>query len=107
MDDPRSTYGLPAWLLAEVTGTHKDTARRWKRAGLVPRHFADLVQLRIHGDLGVLSPAWKGFRLRNDHIWTPEDQPVKFGELRAIPYNRELIRELQHQLEQPQQRNLF
>lgn len=101
------TYGLPAQLLKQLTGVHIDTARRWKRRGRIPRHFQKLVQLGITGDLGTLHPAWNGFRLVKDQIWTPEDEPVRFGELRAIPLTRALVQELRRQLAEPQQLKLL
>lgn len=97
------TYGLSVELLKQLTGVHINTARRWKRRGQIPRHFEKLVKLAVTGDLGALHPNWNGFRLVKDQIWTPEDQPVRSGELRAIPLQRELIRELQHQLKKPHQ----
>lgn len=102
-----STYGLPVLLLAQVTGVHLDTARRWKRAGKVPAHYAPLIALRIEGDLGLITDQWKGFRLAQGDLWTPEGTPVSPGEVRAIPYRRDQIRELERRLSTPQQWQLI
>lgn len=100
-------YGLSAMLLARVTGTHIETAKRGKRAGRVPTARRDLVQLRIHGDLGTLSDPWSELRLVKDRLWTPEGSWVSPGDIRAIPYTRDLVRELKRQLAEPQQCKLF
>jgi Phage protein len=102
-----STYGLPVLELVRLTGVHVDTARRWKRAGQVPARYGDLLTLRRTGDLGVLAPDWAGFRLDGSQLWTPENARLRPGDLRAIPYRREQLRELERQLAEPQQRSLF
>ena len=45
--------------------------------------------------------------LIEDRIWTPEGAWVPPGDIRAIPYTRELVRELKRQLAEPQQWKLF
>ncbi|AMN47008.1 hypothetical protein ACG33_07840 [Steroidobacter denitrificans] len=89
-----STYGLPAWQLAALSGTHIDTARRWKRAGQIPRQAAALISIRLHGELGTIDPEFEGFIIRRGSIWTPENAEIRPGELRAIPYRSQQIREL-------------
>ncbi|HWK75383.1 MAG TPA: hypothetical protein VNQ81_13985 [Povalibacter sp.] len=100
-------YGLSALLLADITGVHIETAKRWKRAGQLPAAHRAIVQLKTVGDLGMLNPHWRGYRLYADRIWTPEGAWVSPGDIRAIPYTRELVKELKRQLAEPQQWNLF
>jgi Phage protein len=102
-----STYGLPVLELVRLTGVHVDTARRWKRAGRVPAHYGELLTLKRTGDLGVLAPDWAGFRVTEGQLWTPEDRPVRPGDIRSIPYRLQQIRELERQLAEPHQRSLF
>ncbi|HMN47469.1 MAG TPA: DUF3653 domain-containing protein [Povalibacter sp.] len=102
-----STYGLSVMLLSQLTGVHPDTARRWKRAGKVPAHYAQLLALRLGGDLGSITGSWSGFKLDSGQLWTPEGRSVTTGDIRAIPYTRELVHELQKQLAEPQQWKLF
>lgn len=102
-----STYSLPAAWLAHVTGVHLETAKRWKRAGAIPKHYAHLVALRTEGNLGVIAGDWDGWRLRDQQLWTPDDVVVTPGEIRAIPYQKELLRELKKQLAEPQQWSLI
>lgn len=101
---PFSTYGLSIELLASITGAHLRTVRRWKRAGIVPRHFADIVSLRTRGDLGILSDDWRGFTLRKNELWTPHGWgPVRPGDINAIPLRMQHLRELERQTECAQQ----
>lgn len=102
-----STYSLPARWLADITGVHLETAKRWKRAGIVPKHYAPLVALRTEGDLGLIADRWDGWRLREHQLWTPEDIAVTPGDIRAIPYQKELVRELTKRLAEPQQWKLL
>jgi hypothetical protein len=98
-----STYGLPAPLLAKITNVHIDTARRWKRAGQIPSRYAPLVALHLDGELGVVDRQWQGWKLSRGTLWTPEHQPLRPGDVRAIPYQQQLIAELQRQLQTPRQ----
>jgi len=100
-------YGISAGLLAGVTGRHIDTARRWKRAGKVPHAHADLVRLRLVGELGVVDDGWRGFRLVRGKLWTPEGAPITPGDIRAIPFRRAQLDELQRLALSPRQWELF
>jgi hypothetical protein len=101
------TYGLSALLLAALTGMHIETAKRWKRHGRIPEPQRTIVRLRTRGDLGEITGSWKGFRLADGDLWTPEGARISTGEVRAIPYRREHLRELERKLAEPQQWKLF
>jgi hypothetical protein len=91
-------YGIPAGELAKVCGVDLSTARRWKRAGRIPGRYHQLLALAQGHDLGALAPAWAGWTLRGETLWTPENQPVRPGDVRAMPYQEQRISALQSQL---------
>ena len=45
-----------------------------------------LVDGRYPGDLSFLSKEWKGFRIYNGDLWTPEGDRVTAGDVRAVDY---------------------
>lgn len=100
-------YGISAALIAALTGAHIDTARRWKRAGRMPTAVAALLELRLAGELGQVDDTWRGFRLVRGKLWTPENAPVTPGDIRAIPFRRLQLRELQRLALDPRQWELF
>lgn len=102
-----STHGLSVLLLMQLTGVHIDTARRWKRQGRIPAHYETIAQLRLSGDLGAITGSWKGFKIADGKLWTPEGQPVAPGDVRSIPYRAQEISELRRQPAEPKQRELF
>ena len=105
MDWP--TYGIPAARIADLTGTHPDTARRWKRAGRMPAAAGRLVALLDSGDLGAVAPGWEGFTLAAGELWTPERERVTPADVRALHWYRQLADELRRELGRPRQRDLF
>lgn len=107
MDARDLLYGLPPRLIAELARVSLDTARRWKRAGCVPPWGRALIELGRDGELGLIAPAWRGFALKADRLWTPHGFAVRPGELAAIPYRAALLAALERELAEPQQRSLF
>lgn len=104
MDDP---YGLPAVSLAQAAGVSLDTARRWKRQHRIPPQAARLVALWLRGDLGAIDPAWRGFTVRSDGLWTPYGFCVRPGEISGIPYRFAQLAALELECKQPRQWELF
>lgn len=100
-------HGLPAWLLASAAGVSLATAQRWKRHRRIPPQAARLVTLAIGGELGVLSPTWRGFTLRDGRLWTPYGFGVFPNEISALGYRFAQIRALEHALAQPAQLPLW
>lgn len=100
-------YGIPAPLIAQVTGASVETARRWKRTGRMPAAVAALLDLRLAGELGQVDDTWRGFRLARGQLWTPEGTPVTPGDIRAIPLRRQQLDELQRLALDPRQWELF
>jgi len=96
-------YGVSARLIAAATGASIDSARRWKRTGRMPAAIAALLELRLAGELGLVDQLWTGFRLVRGELWTPEGAPLTPGDLRAIPYRREQLAELERRAREPRQ----
>lgn len=93
--------------IARACGVTVRTAWRWKRAGHMPAAYALGLQLLEDGDLGALSPAWRGWVLRRDEIISPDNWRFRPGEIQALPLKVQLIGELKRQLARPQQFELL
>lgn len=87
-------FGISALALAEAAGVSLRTATRWKREG-VPRSMRRAVAIGVHGDLGTLYPAWMGWKVWRDALWSPEGDAFTVAQVRAIPYRYEQLRALQ------------
>lgn len=107
MDVPDLLYGLSAEFIAQVARVSLHTARRWKQRGRVPSPARALLELRSFGDLGVVDSAWRGFVLRQGHLWTPHGFSVRPGELSALPYRFAQLAALEHERTEPHQWRLF
>lgn len=95
MDSPLDWITHPE--LARLTGAHRTTVRRWKllsRAGWLPVWLERLVNAVHRGQLGEIHPAWHGWMInqRDGELVTPEGVCVTMGQIRAIPYLRDLAR---------------
>lgn len=67
---------------AAFLGVSVDTVRRWDRGRQrVPWAVVRLLRLKRLGDLGALAPAWDGWRLDGDAIWSPEGFVFRVGEV--------------------------
>jgi len=76
--------------LANLTGAHADTARRWKQAargGLVPLWLRLLVDTIHRGILDAIHPTWRGWRIhsRDGELVSPEGLCITQGQVRALP----------------------
>jgi hypothetical protein len=107
MDARELLYGMPAHVIVTTCAVSMHTARRWKRTGRCPAPAARLLELVARGELGVLNPAWLGFKFVRDHLLTPGGFEVTPGQVSSLPYKVGLIRALEHQLSIPTQRKLF
>jgi hypothetical protein len=96
-------YGLSARTIADFTGVSLKTAQRWKHNGHAPAIAAQLIEIRAYADLGALAPSWAGFRLTPGVLWTPENQRLTPGDLRAIPYRKQQLNDLQREMARPRQ----
>lgn len=67
---------------AEFLGVSVATVRRWDRGQRrVPWIVVRLLRLMRLGDLGALAPAWDGWRLDGDALWSPEGFAYRAGEV--------------------------
>lgn len=98
----RGIYVPDDWL-RDVAGVHRTTAARWRAAQRLPRAVSLLVRTMHHGELELVHDTWRGFRLdrRDGTLWTPEDYPLKPGDLLAIKYRAAQLRELELALRAP------
>ena len=90
-------------LIAELTGVSLKTAQRWKNANHVPRPAEQLLELKITANLGYHAPAWEGFRIAGELLWTPENQKIGPNDIRAIPYRAQQLRDYEQELARPRQ----
>lgn len=86
--------GTTAEELANLTGAHITSARRWKREGAPPA-ISKLLSLLIDGDLSAISPEWKGWRLKGARLIGYDGLEFERGEIMAIPYTRERVHSLE------------
>lgn len=70
--DANLIAGVPAEVIAAVARVSLSTARRYKRSGRLSATARALLELLVHGELGALAPAWRGFILRGNQLWTPQ-----------------------------------
>jgi hypothetical protein len=86
---------ITAESLATLTGAHITTARRWKRARRAPRWLETLVRTVVEGWLCAIAPAWRGWRVVDGILYSPEGWSFTPGEVRALPLLRMQLRTLQ------------
>jgi uncharacterized protein DUF3653 len=69
--------------LVTLTGAHVATVRRWKKRGRVARWLACLVRVCIQGELDDVDRAWRGWKIRNGELVSPEGSTYTPGAVRA------------------------
>lgn len=69
--------------LVELTGAHVTTVRRWKRKARLPRWLARLVRVCLAGELDDVDRAWRGWKIRNGELVSPEGASYTPGAVRA------------------------
>lgn len=80
-------YGQSAQSLADLTGTHITTTRRWKRGAPLPEPVRRLLRILIERDLAVLSRVWDGWMVNaRGALVSPEGWEFTPGEVRSIPF---------------------
>lgn len=101
--DGQELWGIGARMIAERTGVSLATARRWKRATTIKAAIARFVQVAIFGELEPISRAWRGWRLVNGHLVSPEGWAFKPGEILALPLLRAQLAAYQTEQRFPRQ----
>src|SRR5687768_8771678 len=81
--------------LADLTGCHVASARRWKRLTVLPRWLETLVRTVVEGYLYELSREWRGWRIVGGVLYSPEGWSATPGEVRSLPLLRQQLRALQ------------
>jgi hypothetical protein len=88
-------YGIPAEWIAKVCGCHITTARRWKRGEEPPLAALTIIRLMSTGDLGWLDEAWRGWRIRDGQLFSPDDVPHTPGDVQGTFWYRQLVNHYQ------------
>src|SRR5947209_2176449 len=91
-------FALRADELARLAAVHVTTARRWLRRRCAPPLVERTLATLRAGELGALSSAWSGWRLRCGVLISPEGSEFTPGEVRAAPLEHALVRELRREL---------
>lgn len=86
-------YGVPVAEIARVCMVHVDTARRWKRTGIVPAAATVAIRALYEQDLGALDAAWQGWSLRGGELVSPAGDRLTPGQVLSGKYYREMERE--------------
>ncbi len=92
--------------LAEATGAHLTTARRWKRLTVLPVWLARFVRVIVEGHLEEIAAAWSGWRIVAGDLVSPEGWSVSPGEIRALPFMRQQLAHYKAQARLPAQADL-
>ena len=109
---PLDVYSLTAEVIAERCGVSVATALRWK-LGQSPIPYTAAVVLS--GDLGAISPEWRGWRVLNGALITPDGERISEADLIAAIRDAgeygyssitQFAKDLQEQLEQKAVRGL-
>jgi|GEM_PF-6857458 len=83
-----------------------ETRRRWRRRG-TPPPLAVLALRLLEGELGEISEAWSGWRVRQGELVSPEGETWTPGRLTAWVLQLQLLEEYRRRLARPQQWALF
>ncbi|MGA9853405.1 MAG: DUF3653 domain-containing protein [Gammaproteobacteria bacterium] len=94
---------LPVRRLTQLLPIHSETARRWRRRRRIPPVPLLALQLKIEGDLSLISPTWSGWTLKGDKLTTPEGITWTAPQLNAWHWERQLLAELSRQAKTPRQ----
>lgn len=91
---------LPAAELARMCGIKPSTARRWRRTGKAPAHIVTLLEFFHYGPLGMISPAWERWSIRNGKLGNSDGHEYTPGEVWVIPILHQRIAALEATIRQ-------
>jgi len=75
---------IPIRHLVEICHIDITTARRWRRgSNLPPPYVLDFVNAKLWGDMSFLDPAWRGWVLRDGHLYSPESWRISMSDVLA------------------------
>lgn len=84
----------PAKDLASFFGVHLTTARRWRR-----EHYAPpAVMMLLAQDLGALDVKWRGWRVREGCLISPEQLVIPLAKVLSLPFMDAQITNLQRDI---------
>lgn len=85
MLDPKTVFSyLSIKQIVELCGVDVTTARRWKRGAICPpKYVLEYLHAKDQGDLGFIDPAWRGWRLRDGCLVSPEDWEMTMSDVLA------------------------
>jgi transcriptional regulator with XRE-family HTH domain len=81
-------YGISAAEISRRCRVDIATARRWERGARCPPATSIMI---LAEDLGCFDPAWKGWRIRDGQLLSPEGWAASPGEILALPLMRAQI----------------
>jgi hypothetical protein len=88
-------YGIPAVEIARLCRVDVATARRWKRGAT---RISEAAKMILTGDLGAFDPAFRGWKLRDGKLISPEGWEATAGDILSIPLLRAQISAYQAKL---------
>lgn len=71
--------------LADYLEVTINTVKNWEATNKPPVSVVKLLQL-LNKDLSHLGSEWKGFFFHDQRLYTPENEPLQAGHIRAIQY---------------------
>lgn len=87
-DQPLELLGIHISDIARICRVSLKTAGRWKDGTTCPPESALMILRR---DLGIFDPAWTGWRITGDVLYSPEGWAVPRGDVLAVPLERRAL----------------
>ena len=82
---PEELYGIGIREIAERCRVSEKTADRWKSGTTCPPESALMI---LSGDLGCFDPAWSGWIIRGNTLYSPEGWAITRGDVLGVPLAR-------------------
>jgi hypothetical protein len=96
--------GVSTTLLGMITGAPPGTCRRWMALPhKMPETARRLIAILLGGELGELDRAWRGWRILNGVLLSPNGDEFVPGQVQAIPFQRAQIAAYQAEQRWPRQ----
>jgi hypothetical protein len=92
-------YSITIKEIARICHVNLTTARRWKRGARCPPKSALLL---ICGDLIAFDREWRGWRVREGKLISPEGWEITVGDVLALPLMRQQLAAYQTELKRIQ-----